>query len=116
MEEISLSLDYFNELKETTDYKRLKELKSIIDNKYSKEIIAFKTLESKYNDLLKYNDEKIIKEAKDRFIDSKIKLYSKEEIKEYFEIQNKLDIMLKNDFNDIKKSISVELSKTNKCK
>ena len=35
---------YFNELKDTSDFKRLLELKKIIDDKYMKEINSFKYL------------------------------------------------------------------------
>ncbi len=111
---MDLALEYFNELKETEEFKRLIELKKIIDDKYKNEIISFRTNESLYlesKDNKYYLDKDIIKK---RFIDSKTKLYSKEEVKEYFSLQNKLNEMLKNDFNEIKQNISIELS-NNKC-
>ena len=116
MDKFDMSIEYFNELKSSNEYKRLIELKNIIDNKYTKLIIAFKTLESKYNDILKYNDEKSINETKKRLIEAKANLYSKEEIKEYFNIKNELDKKLKKDFEEIKESISIDLTKKNKCK
>ena len=39
---------YFNELKDTSDFKRLLELKKIIDDKYMKEINNFKRCEELY--------------------------------------------------------------------
>ena len=111
---MDLALEYFNELKESNDFKRLIELKKIIDIKYSKEIISFKTNESLYlesKDNKYYMDKDIIKK---RFIEAKANLYSKEEVKEYFVLQNKLNEILKNDFDEIKNNISIELS-NNKC-
>ncbi len=112
---MDLSLDYFNELKNLPEFKRLIELKQIIDTKYKNEIIAFKTKESLYLESLKndyYPDKDKIKKD---FILAKSNLYKKEEVKEYFDIQNKLDLLLKNDFIDIRENISIELSKKYNC-
>ena len=100
---------YFIELKDTSDFKRLLELKKIIDNKYKKEINVFNRAKELYlesnNNKYYPNKEKIKKE----YLESKTNLYNKEEVKEYLAIQAKLDEILKNDFEDIKKSISIEL-------
>ena len=39
---MDLALEYFNELKETEEFKRLIELKKKIDDKYKNEIISIK--------------------------------------------------------------------------
>ena len=112
---MDLSLDYFNELKNLPEFKRLIELKQIIDTKYKNEIIAFKTKESLYLESLK-NDYYLGKDKiKKDFILAKSNLYKKEEVKEYFDIQNKLDLILKNDFKDIRENMSIELSKKYNC-
>jgi hypothetical protein len=112
---MDLSLDYFNELKNLPEFKRLIELKQIIDTKYKNEIIAFKTKESLYLESLK-NDYYLGKDKiKKDFILAKSNLYKKEEVKEYFDIQNKLDLILKNDFIEIRENISIELSKKYNC-
>ncbi len=112
---MDLALEYFNELKELDDFKKLINLKKLIDMKYQKEIISFKTAESFY---LESKDNKYYPnrdDIKKRFIEAKRCLYSKEEVKRYFDLQNKLDEILKNDFNEIRESISLELTKNNKC-
>ncbi|MBQ9899873.1 MAG: hypothetical protein IJM36_01960 [Acholeplasmatales bacterium] len=100
---------YFNELKDTSDFKRLLELKKIIDDKYMKEINSFKRCEELYFESKnnKYYPDK--DGIRNKYLDAKKELYNKEEVKEYLAIQAKLDEILKNDFEDIKKSISIEL-------
>ena len=104
---------YIDELKEKEDFKRLLELKRIIDKKYSNLIIALKTKESIYLDSLykpsHYDEVKVKKE----FIEAKTNLYSKEEVKEYFSLERKINNLLDNDLNDIKESISNKFSKKN---
>ena len=46
--------EYLNELYESLEFKRLLELKNLIDDKYKLEILNFKTAEDKYNEALKY--------------------------------------------------------------
>ena len=113
---MDLALDYFNELKETEDFKRIIELKKKIDEKYKEEIYNFKRMEELYNeskDNKYYPDKDNIKK---KFIEAKAILYSKEEVKEYFIIQNRLDDILKKDFDEIRKNISKELLNNNHCK
>jgi hypothetical protein len=100
---------YFNELKDTSDFKRLLELKKIIDDKYMKEINNFKRIEELYLESKnnKYYPDK--DGIRNKYLNAKKELYNKEEVKEYLAIQSKLDEILKNDFEDIKKSISIEL-------
>ena len=112
---MDLANKYFEELKNTDKFKRLIELNNIIKDKYKKEIVSFKTAESFYleaKDNEYYPDkDKIIK----RFKEAKINLYSKPEVKEYFILQNELDNILKEDFAEIRSSISIELSNSNHC-
>ena len=97
--------NYINEILELPDFKRLVELKKIIDEKYAKEIVAFKTNEEKYNEAMKYPSNYNVDSIRDSFIKAKANLYSKEEVKEYFTLENKIQGLLNSDFNRIKDSI-----------
>ena len=101
--------EYLNELFEKEEFKRLIELKKIIDTNYKKEIISFKTNESIYNEALEHNYGNNIEELRKNYINSKANLYSKKEVKEYFELERKLNEYLEKDFDDIKGSISNKL-------
>lgn len=106
---MDLAIKYFDELKNTKEFKRLLELKKIIDEKYIKEIISFKTKESLYlesKDNKYYPDKDKIKLD---YMNAKANLYNKEEVREYLLLQEKLNDILDNDFKEIKKSISIEL-------
>ena len=106
---MDLAIKYFDELKNTKEFKRLLELKKIIDEKYIKEIISFKTKESLYlesKDNKYYPDKDKIKLD---YMNAKTNLYNKEEVREYLLLQEKLNDILDNDFKEIKKSISIEL-------
>ena len=95
---------YFAELKENPDFIKLLSLKKEIDTKYHKEIMIFKTNESMYLDAKEKGY--LTPKMKEDFIKSKTNLYEKEEVKEYFRLERKIDEILNEDFNDIKKSIS----------
>jgi predicted RNA-binding protein with RPS1 domain len=97
--------NYINEVLELPEFKRLVELKILIDDKYSKEILAFKTTEEKYNEAKKYPNNYDINTIRDGFIKAKSNLYSKAEVKEYFDLENHIQDLLNNDFNRIKDSI-----------
>ena len=103
---------YCDELFLDEDFIRLMELKKIINDKYSKEIIAFKTNEAKYEELKSYGSYAIgLNEAKERFINSKTKLYKEEEVSEYFKLEAKIQSRLDSDINSIKEEISNKFKK-----
>ena len=108
--------DYFNNLIELPEFKRLLELKDIIRKKYSLLIVGFKTNEANYNDAKRYKDYmNDFNELKNKLIDSKRKLYEKEEVKEYFELEKKIQNIINNDLDELKSSISSQF-KNNKRK
>ena len=93
----------------TDEFKRLKELNKIIDQKYAKEIVAFKRCEANYLEALEYkqyytNFDEITK----RLSEAKTVLYNKEEVKEYLMLEKILQDMLTQDFNELKQSISAK--------
>ena len=70
-------------------------LKNIQIQVKQQEIISFKTLESKYLDASKNKDYyPNFNQIKTDFINAKAKLYSHEEVKEYFDLEVKFNVML----------------------
>lgn len=105
---------YINEIESSDDFKRLVELKNIINNDYKKEIISFKTLESKYLDASKNKDYyPNFSQIKTDFINAKAKLYSHEEVKEYFDLERKINDYINKDIDEIKSSISNKFKSSN---
>ena len=101
-----LAKDYVNKIEELEEFKRLLELKRIIDKKYALLIISFKTKEAAFLEAKERPDIFNLDEAKKNFVEAKSKLYSKEEVKEYFILERKINKTLEDDMNDLKKSIS----------
>ena len=101
---------YIEEVISSNEYKRLLELKNIIDDKYKIEILNFKTDEDKYQEALKYPKYYDIELLQKNLSNSKSILYNKEEVKEYIELENKIQKKLDDDFNKIKGSISNKFS------
>ena len=103
--------DYVNEIKDSVEFRELIRLKNIIDSKYKDLIIKFKTCESLYLEAKERNylDDSI----KNNFIEAKRNLYSQDEVRKYFDLENKLNEKLNNDFNEIKQNISNKFSLNN---
>ena len=53
---------------------------------------------------------------KKKFMEAKTKLYSKEEVKEYFLLESKINAMLEEDMNSLKDSISNKFKKQHSLK
>ncbi|MBR4497027.1 MAG: hypothetical protein IKP12_07855 [Acholeplasmatales bacterium] len=108
--------NYFNNLIELPEFKRLLELKDIIRKKYALLIVGFKTNEANYEDAKRYknhmDDFDLLRE---KLVESKRKLYEKEEVKEYFELEKKIQNIINTDLDYLKESISPKF-KTNKRK
>lgn len=102
---------YLNELLKEEDFKRLLDLKKIIDRKYSSKIISFKNKEALY---LEAKENKYMDEEKARleFQEKKKELYSLPEVSEYFKLERKINEMIEKDLNEIKASISNKLLET----
>ena len=78
--------DYVNEIKDSVEFRELIRLKNIIDSKYKDLIIKFKTCESLYLEAKERNylDDSI----KNNFIEAKRNLYSQDEVRKYFDLEN----------------------------
>lgn len=100
------ALEYVDTIVNTNEFKRLKELKSIIDKMYSLLIISFKTKEAEYIEAKERPEIYDLDSKKKEFMEAKTKLYSKEEVKEYFKLEAKINEILENDMNELKESIS----------
>ena len=101
-----LALKYVDDIKNTKEFIRLIELKNIINKKYALLIISFKTKEAEYLEAKDRPEIFNLEERKKAFIDAKAKLYSKDEVKEYFVLESKINVILENDMNELKESIS----------
>lgn len=102
-----LAIEYVSKLQNEPIFKELLALKNTIDEKYKKEIIRFKLSEAQYSEARKYESyrDDLIK-IKDKFIQAKTELYSRPEVKRYFELERDLQNILTSDFNEIKNYIS----------
>ncbi len=108
--------DYFNNLIELPEFKRLLELKDIIRKKYALLIVGFKTNEANYEDAKRYKDFMgDFDSLREKLVESKRKLYEKEEVKEYFELEKKIQIIINNDLDELKNSISKNFKNNKKC-
>lgn len=101
-----LAYEYIEEYSNTKEFKRLLELKKLIDKKYEKEIIAFKTSESKYLDAKKYGGYyPNLEDLQKDFSNKKSALYSKIEVKEYLELERKINTELNDLINELKNQV-----------
>jgi hypothetical protein len=98
---------YVDIIVNTEEFKRLKELKIIIDNKYTKEIISFKRCEANYLEASLHKEYySNYEEITRKLSEAKAILYNKEEVKEYLKLERVIQEMLNNDFNELKQAIS----------
>lgn len=108
---------YVDELTESKEFKRLLQLKKIIDSKYGLLIISLKTKEAKYLEAKQYGDYyPNLKDLQLEFSNAKKELYSKEEVVEYFNLEKSIQAMLDDDFNELKYEISNKLKINNTIK
>ena len=108
--------DYVNDIITKEEFKRLLELKKLIDIKYRNEIISFKTLESKYLDASKYGAYyPNLEDLRREFSAKKKELYSKVEVKEYLELERFINESINNDINELKEVVLAPKYNKNKC-
>ena len=97
---------YFDELIKIDEFQELLKLKDIIMDKYKNLIIGFRTKESIYLDMKRFEGTEEFNKVKKDFMLAKKILYEKEEIKRYFYLENKIQEIIDNDINEIKSVIS----------
>lgn len=104
--------NYFNKLIELPEFKRLLELKDIIKTKYALLIVGFKTNEANYEEAKRYKDYMPDFDAlREKLVESKRKLYEKEEVKEYFSLEKKIQAIINEDLDTLKASIIPNFNK-----
>lgn len=103
--------DYINNLSDKPEFKRLIELKKYIDSNYARLIVKLKNKEAKYLEAKEYPNQYDLIKCQKEFSEAKSELYSKEEVKEYFKLERKLNELLNDDINDLKESISNKFMK-----
>lgn len=102
-----LAEEYAEDIIASKDFQRLLELKEEIKKNLSKKIISFKTAEAKYMEAKSYgNYHPNLKEYQEAFVSAKASLYSEALVKEYKELEQKLQERLNQDINDLKQSVS----------
>ncbi len=98
---------YANQIIESEDFQRLLFLKNEIQKNCSQKIIAFKTAEAKYSEAKQYGSyHPDLNKYQVMFVEAKQKLYSDPLVKEYIELEGKIQEKINRDINDLKKSIS----------
>lgn len=113
------AISYANDLTSSPLFLELKNLKDEIDRLYSKEIVNFKNNEANYLEALKYKDYcSNFDSIKKQFIESKARLYEKEEVKRYFVLEKQIQKLLNDDIKLIKDSVSkvIFINNINRCK
>lgn len=98
--------NYFDDLIKIDEFQELLKLKEIIMNKYKNLIVGFRTKESIYLDMKRFEGTEQYNKVKNDFVLAKKSLYEKEEIKRYFYLENKIQEIIDADINEIKSVIS----------
>lgn len=102
-----LAEEYADNLIDSDDFKLLKELSLKIEKELAKEIMRFKTSEAKYLEALEYGKyhPNLVAYQKE-FVVAKTILYSNDLVKQYKELEQKIQNKLNSDLNDLKNMIS----------
>ena len=110
--------NYFNNLILMPEFKRLMELKKIIEEKYSLLIVNLKTCEANYEDAKRYKDYmNDFDSLREKLVNAKKRLYSLDEVKEYFSLEKKIQKIINDDLNELKLSISKQFQNNKRiCK
>ena len=104
LEKAVLSLS--EKIKELEEVKRLKELNTIIDNKYADLILEFNKAKSEYDEAKKYDSYYPgFEQIKERLQKARIALNSKQEVIEYKRLERRLDEILRDVSKKIKEGI-----------
>ena len=107
---IEKTYELVDEIKGSNTYKRLLELKKIMDNDNLVQdlVITFQKLNIKYEEVVKYGKyHPDLKTVQSSFSKAKEKLYTNELVKEY----KQLEAELQNDLNQISRELAVNISR-----
>ncbi|MBD5391121.1 hypothetical protein HDR67_03865 [bacterium] len=99
--------EYAQAIIETKEFQRLLEVKELIKKTLGHKIIAFKTAEAKYVEAKNYGKyHPDLKKYQDDFVAAKTSLYSEDLVKEYKQLETKIQNQLNQDMNELKKCVS----------
>lgn len=104
---LMLSYDYIDEIKASNDYLRLVWLNNNIEKLYQQEVLKFKKMEEKYNEVMEigvYHPN--FKEVSNEFAVVKKNLYEKAEVKEYFDLDKQIEFKINNLLNKVAEHVS----------
>lgn len=105
---INKAYDLADELKKTPVYLEMKRLNELIKTKYKKELNDYQKVFSRFDEILNtggvYHPD--FKEVNSLYSEVKTILYSKEEVKEYFKNEQKMNEILKEIADEISLSVS----------
>lgn len=107
MDIYTLAEQYAEQLIDSPDFKRLLELKELIKKELTNKIVAFKTAEANYLEAKSYGNyhPDLLKYQK-KFTIAKTNLYSEAYVKEYILLERKIQRILNEDFNNLKRCVS----------
>lgn len=114
---INKTYDLADELKQSFYYQEMIRLDQIIKTKYKKELQSYKENFSKFDEVYsqggKYHPD--FKKVSKDYADAKKELFSKLEVKQYFEYETKINDLLEKISNEICGSISKHYNKGGTC-
>ena len=104
--------EYIDEIENSDDFKRLLELKDIINKEYAPLIISFKMKEAEYIEAKERPEIFDLNQKQKEFSIAKANLYSKECVKEYFMLEEKINKNINKDLDELKDLISNKFLKS----
>jgi hypothetical protein len=104
--------EYIDEIENSDDFKRLLELKDIINKEYAPLIISFKMKEAEYMEAKERPEIFDLNQKQKEFSIAKANLYSKEYVKEYFMLEEKINKNINKDLDELKDLISNKFLKS----
>lgn len=101
------AIAYANTIINSSEFKRMKELRGCIKTTLSGKIMAFKTAEAKFFEAKEYGTfHPDLKKYQQLYVEKKKNLYEDPMIIEYKKLERTIQKKLDDDLNDLKKSIS----------
>jgi hypothetical protein len=104
--------EYIDEIENSDDFKRLLALKDIINKEYAPLIISFKMKEAEYMEAKERPEIFDLNQKQKEFSIAKANLYSKEYVKEYFMLEEKINKNINKDLDELKDLISNKFLKS----
>ncbi len=104
--------EYIDEIINSDDFNRLLKLKDMIHKEYAPLIISFKMKEAEYIEAKERPEIFDLNQKQKEFSMAKANLYSKEYVKEYFMLEEKIYKNINRDLDELKNLISNKFLKS----